>query len=183
MRDTCPLCSHPARPEDFVRGLEPAQNYYKPPQPIAAPENMTQAKGMSRHHCPVNDRSEVLDLSREVFSRSYQLAVDDEEAPVRPSQDASGGQPDISCEVLMQQSTEPENTLRNQRTVPPVSKRVSTRRPFGASVALNAISPYYTMFPRAFPIPVLERFGGKKLRVFDPFCGRGTTKSCGDNER
>ena len=43
------------------------------------------------------------------------------------------------------------------------------------SVALNAICPYYTMFPLAFPISVLKRFGGAKLRVADPFCGRGTT--------
>ena len=43
------------------------------------------------------------------------------------------------------------------------------------SVALNAICPYYTMFPLAFPITVLKRFGGAKLRVVDPFCGRGIT--------
>lgn len=43
------------------------------------------------------------------------------------------------------------------------------------SVALNAICPYYTMFPLAFPISVLKGFGGAKLRVADPFCGRGTT--------
>src|ERR1700733_5937919 len=43
------------------------------------------------------------------------------------------------------------------------------------SVALNAICPYYTMFPLSFPISVLKRFGGAKLRVADPFCGRGTT--------
>jgi hypothetical protein len=43
------------------------------------------------------------------------------------------------------------------------------------SVALNAICPYYTMFPLAFPISVLRRFGGNKLHVVDPFCGRGTT--------
>jgi hypothetical protein len=43
------------------------------------------------------------------------------------------------------------------------------------SLALNAICPYYTMFPLDFPFSVLKRFGGKKLRVLDPFCGRGTT--------
>lgn len=31
------------------------------------------------------------------------------------------------------------------------------------------------MFPLDFPISVLKRFGGAKLRVVDPFCGRGTT--------
>jgi hypothetical protein len=43
------------------------------------------------------------------------------------------------------------------------------------SLALNAICPYYTMFPLAFPLSVLKRFGGVRLRVLDPFCGRGTT--------
>jgi hypothetical protein len=43
------------------------------------------------------------------------------------------------------------------------------------SMALNAICPYYTMFPLSFPISVLGTFGKRKLRVADPFCGRGTT--------
>jgi DNA methylase len=43
------------------------------------------------------------------------------------------------------------------------------------SASLNAICPYYTMFPLDFPLSVLKRYGRKKLRVLDPFCGRGTT--------
>jgi DNA modification methylase len=43
------------------------------------------------------------------------------------------------------------------------------------SSALNAICPYYTMFPLSFPLSVLRRFGNAKLRILDPFCGRGTT--------
>lgn len=43
------------------------------------------------------------------------------------------------------------------------------------STALNAVCPYYTMFPIEFPISVLKRFGKRRLRVLDPFCGRGTT--------
>jgi len=31
------------------------------------------------------------------------------------------------------------------------------------------------MFPLSFPISVLRRFRGNRLRVADPFCGRGTT--------
>src|SRR5216684_3630078 len=31
------------------------------------------------------------------------------------------------------------------------------------------------MFPIEFPISVLKRFGNPRLRVLDPFCGRGTT--------
>ena len=49
------------------------------------------------------------------------------------------------------------------------------RERFKPSMALNAICPYYTMFPLSFPISVLGRFGKRKLRVADPFCGRGTT--------
>src|SRR5215469_1389660 len=43
------------------------------------------------------------------------------------------------------------------------------------SRALNAVCPYYTMFPLEFPNSVLKRVGKPRLRVLDPFCGRGTT--------
>jgi hypothetical protein len=39
---------------------------------------------------------------------------------------------------------------------------------------LNAVCPYYTMFPLDFPLRQLELFPDAK-RVLDPFCGRGTT--------
>ena len=39
---------------------------------------------------------------------------------------------------------------------------------------LNAICPYYTMFPLEFPIRILRRLP-KDTVVVDPFCGRGTT--------
>ena len=38
----------------------------------------------------------------------------------------------------------------------------------------NAICPYYTMFPLAFPWHVLKS-AASTSRVLDPFCGRGTT--------
>jgi hypothetical protein len=41
--------------------------------------------------------------------------------------------------------------------------------------SLNAICPYYTMFPLAFPWRVLDTYANKGQRVLDPFCGRGTT--------
>lgn len=41
--------------------------------------------------------------------------------------------------------------------------------------ALNAICPYFTMFPLAFPRQVLSRHSRFGQRVLDPFCGRGTT--------
>src|ERR1700730_2923544 len=40
--------------------------------------------------------------------------------------------------------------------------------------ALNAICPYFTMFPLEFPLRVFRRKRGSR-RVLDPFCGRGTT--------
>lgn len=41
--------------------------------------------------------------------------------------------------------------------------------------ALNAICPYFTMFPLEYPLRVLKRYRGKQQVVMDPFCGRGTT--------
>lgn len=41
--------------------------------------------------------------------------------------------------------------------------------------ALNAICPYYTMFPLEFPLRVLHGRARKGEWVVDPFCGRGTT--------
>lgn len=50
-----------------------------------------------------------------------------------------------------------------------------TKESRGPSTALNAVCPYYTMFPLDFPLSVMKRFGQQSLRVLDPFCGRGTT--------
>lgn len=41
--------------------------------------------------------------------------------------------------------------------------------------ALNAVCPYYTMYPLKFPLSVLKRHGKPGEWVIDPFCGRGTT--------
>ena len=41
--------------------------------------------------------------------------------------------------------------------------------------ALNAICPYFTMFPLEFPLRILERRARHARVVHDPFCGRGTT--------
>jgi hypothetical protein len=54
-------------------------------------------------------------------------------------------------------------------------RKIASEERSDPSLALNAICPYYTMFPLDFPFSVLKRFGGNKLRVLDPFCGRGTT--------
>jgi hypothetical protein len=40
---------------------------------------------------------------------------------------------------------------------------------------LNAICPYFTMFPLSFPLTVLKDHARPNAAVFDPFCGRGTT--------
>lgn len=44
-----------------------------------------------------------------------------------------------------------------------------------AGQALNAICPYFTMFPLDFPYTVLRDAPSKNAWVLDPFCGRGTT--------
>jgi len=41
--------------------------------------------------------------------------------------------------------------------------------------SLNAICPYYTMFPLVFPLRVLRGRASRDSWVADPFCGRGTT--------
>jgi hypothetical protein len=40
---------------------------------------------------------------------------------------------------------------------------------------LNAICPYFTMYPLDFPLRILSEETAKNRWVFDPFCGRGTT--------
>jgi hypothetical protein len=41
--------------------------------------------------------------------------------------------------------------------------------------ALNAICPYFTMFPLEYPLRVLKKYRNNSAIVMDPFCGRGTT--------
>lgn len=41
--------------------------------------------------------------------------------------------------------------------------------------ALNAMCPYFTMFPLTFPLSILQSGCANGDRVLDPFCGRGTT--------
>ncbi len=43
------------------------------------------------------------------------------------------------------------------------------------SISLNAVCPYYTMYPLDFPLRVLKNQGKRGEWVIDPFCGRGTT--------
>ena len=43
------------------------------------------------------------------------------------------------------------------------------------AAALNAVCPYFTMFPLGFPLRVLTRESETNAKVLDPFCGRGTT--------
>jgi hypothetical protein len=41
--------------------------------------------------------------------------------------------------------------------------------------ALNAICPYFTMFPLEYPFRILKKYEHENPIVLDPFCGRGTT--------
>ncbi|PNE04263.1 putative DNA modification methylase [Alcanivorax sp. MD8A] len=43
-----------------------------------------------------------------------------------------------------------------------------------ARYKLNAVCPYYTMFPLEFPVTILKNADRESV-IFDPFCGRGTT--------
>lgn len=40
---------------------------------------------------------------------------------------------------------------------------------------MNAICPYYTMYPLEFPLRVLSKSQSEMEWILDPFCGRGTT--------
>ena len=64
------------------------------------------------------------------------------------------------------------------------SKTNNLRRQVGID-ALNAICPYYTMYPLRFPLDFLVKHGSQGQWVLDPFCGRGTTnfaaRLCGIN--
>ena len=44
-----------------------------------------------------------------------------------------------------------------------------------SNTALNAICPYFTMFPLDFPLAILKDKSRPGDIVLDPFCGRGTT--------
>ena len=41
--------------------------------------------------------------------------------------------------------------------------------------ALNAICPYFTMFPLEYPVRTIRKHKSQSPVVVDPFCGRGTT--------
>lgn len=45
----------------------------------------------------------------------------------------------------------------------------------GKSGALNAICPYFTMFPLSFPQSIISEYHVPGVAILDPFCGRGTT--------
>lgn len=46
---------------------------------------------------------------------------------------------------------------------------------YNPKFALNAICPYFTMFPLEYPLRVLKRHRSGQPVVMDPFCGRGTS--------
>jgi hypothetical protein len=46
---------------------------------------------------------------------------------------------------------------------------------YNPNYALNAICPYFTMFPLEYPLRVLKGHRKDRPVVLDPFCGRGTT--------
>jgi DNA modification methylase len=46
---------------------------------------------------------------------------------------------------------------------------------YNRDYALNAICPYFTMFPLEYPLTILKRHRRDDPVVVDPFCGRGST--------
>jgi len=56
-------------------------------------------------------------------------------------------------------------------------REIATQSPlsYHSEYALNAICPYFTMFPLEYPLRILRRHRQDNPVVVDPFCGRGTT--------
>ena len=46
---------------------------------------------------------------------------------------------------------------------------------YNRDYALNAICPYFTMFPLEYPVNIIRKHKSQSPVVVDPFCGRGTT--------
>ena len=57
----------------------------------------------------------------------------------------------------------------------PISHDMSRSLAYEPRNALNAICPYFTMFPLEYPLGVLTKHKARTPVVMDPFCGRGTT--------
>ena len=51
----------------------------------------------------------------------------------------------------------------------------STKLIHPEQTALNAICPYFTMFPLDVPLKLINRHASRDTLILDPFCGRGTT--------
>lgn len=51
----------------------------------------------------------------------------------------------------------------------------NTQRTPRLNTALNAVCPYFTMFPLEFPYRIFDRYASIRDSVLDPFAGRGTT--------
>jgi hypothetical protein len=52
---------------------------------------------------------------------------------------------------------------------------MKTALAYDKNYALNAICPYYTMFPLEYPLQIIRKHKGDLPVILDPFCGRGTT--------
>jgi DNA methylase len=72
----------------------------------------------------------------------------------------------------------PASSRVNCLSYPQQMKSTSTKNvslAYNKENALNAICPYFTMFPLEYPNRVLKKHLKEKPVVLDPFCGRGTT--------
>ncbi|WP_313082290.1 DNA methyltransferase [Pulveribacter sp.] len=56
-----------------------------------------------------------------------------------------------------------------------MKEKMSRALAYEPRYALNAICPYFTMFPLEYPMRVLQKHKKSSPIVMDPFCGRGTT--------
>ncbi|GAI17266.1 unnamed protein product, partial [marine sediment metagenome] len=64
-------------------------------------------------------------------------------------------------------------SIKNKKYTNEVIKHLPEERHH--NLAINAVCPYFTMYPLDFPLAVLEKNALTDQWVLDPFCGRGTT--------
>ena len=81
---------------------------------------------------------------------------------------------DLTAQAFYTQFVEVVRVLRVRPGPHGHGRTSQPRRVTETSHPLNAICPYYTMYPLSFPLRVLASASSNES-VLDPFCGRGTT--------
>lgn len=95
------------------------------------------------------------------------------DASAMPAESPSRGNksPAVRTSELLALCYDPRENRSNDYGPLAMTTPLSYNRDF----ALNAICPYFTMFPLEFPLRIVRKHRRDSPLVIDPFCGRGTT--------